>query len=123
MKKILIVEDDTVSREALSDILGIEYEIDTACNGVEAQDKFVSFSPDLVIMDIMMPERDGYKAIRQLRAEEQKRGKAIMKILVTTALASEKLRDDLEKFDITYFFKPVDIRILKKVIKDKLQDA
>jgi CheY-like chemotaxis protein len=66
-KKILITDDDPVIIELLQVNLEMEgYDVVTAANGLEAVDKASSESPDLVILDIMMPKMDGWSARAEL---------------------------------------------------------
>ena len=67
MAKILVVEDDPQVREMLRDNLTHEnYEVAEACDGNDALEKFKQSHYDLVIMDIVMPEKDGIEAIYSL---------------------------------------------------------
>jgi len=67
--KILIAEDDLHIRQGLSDLLSQEgYEVETAENGKRALELFKTSSPQFVILDIMMPEMDGYSVCREIRA-------------------------------------------------------
>ena len=67
--KILIAEDDLHIRQGLSDLLSQEgYEIETAENGKIALELFQKQKPQFVILDIMMPEMDGYSVCREIRA-------------------------------------------------------
>lgn len=70
-KKILIVEDDNIIREALSEFLANEgYETSTATNGKEAVDIAQKITPDLIIMDMFMPVMDGWDATRIIKETE-----------------------------------------------------
>jgi len=67
--KILIAEDDLHIRQGLSDLLSQEgYEIEAAENGKIALELFQKQKPQFVILDIMMPEMDGYSVCREIRA-------------------------------------------------------
>lgn len=67
--KILIAEDDLHIRQGLSDLLSQEgYEIEVAENGKLALALFQKQKPQFVILDIMMPEMDGYAVCREIRA-------------------------------------------------------
>ena len=67
--RILVVEDDQAVREALERALSFEgYEIDTATDGAVALSHLRSSTPDLVILDVMMPHVDGIETCRRIRA-------------------------------------------------------
>ena len=67
--KILIAEDDHNIREGLRDLLSQEgYDIDTAKNGKIALELYKQQKPQFVILDIMMPEIDGYSVCREIRS-------------------------------------------------------
>ena len=119
-KKILVVDDDEDIRTTLRFILEDEgYGVDTVENGVEAGIKLSDFEPDLILMDIMMPGMDGYKAIKYLNAGKERTGRDV-KVIVVTALVSEGLLTDLKKMGIKYMNKPVDSRKLMKMIREEL---
>lgn len=67
---ILLVEDDASVRELLKVLLEVEgYDILEAKDGVEGLEKAGSASPDLMILDLMMPEIDGERVLARLRSE------------------------------------------------------
>lgn len=67
--KILVAEDDRLTRRGLVEVLEAEgYETVEAADGAEALDLFDRVHPDVVCLDIMMPEIDGYEVCRRLRA-------------------------------------------------------
>jgi len=69
MKKILLVDDDPVFNLLHGSVLRRSgYEIATATNGVEALAAIETFKPDLVVLDVMMPVKDGLTMLRELRA-------------------------------------------------------
>jgi PAS domain S-box-containing protein len=66
---ILIVDDDPIVRETLSRLLSREgYDLSIAVNGTEALDKAPEITPDLILLDVMMPGMDGFEVCRRLRA-------------------------------------------------------
>ena len=68
MNKILIVEDEIRLREMVKEYLENEdFEIFEASDGVEAMERFKEFNPDLVLLDIMLPEIDGWSVLKELR--------------------------------------------------------
>ncbi len=71
--KILVAEDDVHTREGLREILeGEGYLVQTAANGKEAMAQYVAFQPDLVCLDIMMPDVSGYDVCREIRRDPRK---------------------------------------------------
>jgi DNA-binding response OmpR family regulator len=69
MKRILVIEDEPQMRLGLRDNLELEgYEVETAADGDEGLLKAASFSPDLVILDVMLPKKNGFDVCRDLRA-------------------------------------------------------
>ncbi|MBP3452889.1 MAG: response regulator transcription factor [Clostridia bacterium] len=69
---LLIVDDEPKIRELIRKYARFEgYEVDEAVNGMEAVDKCRSRQYDLVIMDVMMPELDGFSACREIRKTSQ----------------------------------------------------
>lgn len=70
--KILVVDDDTNIAELISLYLNKEgYETKTAETGKEAIEYFKEYKPDLMLLDIMLPEADGYDVCREIRKEHQ----------------------------------------------------
>ncbi|MBI1874365.1 MAG: response regulator transcription factor [Acidobacteria bacterium] len=68
MKRILVIEDEPQMRLGLRDNLELEgYEVMTAADGEDGLTKAFSFLPDLVVLDIMLPHRNGFDVCRELR--------------------------------------------------------
>jgi two-component system, OmpR family, response regulator VicR len=83
-KKILVVDDEMPIAEILKYNLEEEgYQVVLAFNGEEALQKVATESPDLVILDIMMPQKDGYTACREIRQ------KSSIPIIMVTAREDE----------------------------------
>ena len=69
-RKILVVDDTLNMLKMISDFLvSQDYEVLTAADGKEALESFAAETPDLILLDIMMPNMDGYQFIRELRKE------------------------------------------------------
>jgi DNA-binding response OmpR family regulator len=69
MKRILVIEDEPQMLLGLRDNLELEgYEVQTASDGEEGLARAASFTPDLVILDVMLPKKNGFDVCRELRA-------------------------------------------------------
>ena len=88
MQKILIVDDIATNRKLLKQTLRAlkDYEIIEAANGLEAIERYKEDAPDLILMDINMPEMDGFTATRIIRRKQvQARNGEHMPIIAMTA--------------------------------------
>ena len=120
--KVLIVEDDFISRKLLQDVLGHYGECDVAVDGVEAVEAFkmsrdANKPYDLVCMDIMLPRMDGQQALKEIRKLEKEKGvdtKDEVKVLMVTALGDPKnVMESLYRGGAnSYIVKPVDTKKL-----------
>jgi CheY-like chemotaxis protein len=112
-KRILIVEDHRDSREALSALFeAFGYSVTEACNGREAVEIAQRDYPQLIIMDIMMPELDGFDASRRIRKIP---GHERTPIIAVSAM-EDAHELALQAGMSDYVRKPVDIRgLLNKV--------
>ncbi|MEA4906642.1 MAG: response regulator [Chloroflexi bacterium] len=87
MAKILIVDDAEFLRVRISKMLTADgYEVVEAENGARAIETYKSASPDVVLMDITMPEMDGLTALKEIRAIDPK-----AQIVMLTALGQESV--------------------------------
>ncbi len=105
--KILIVDDEEMNRKVLSVMLeSYGYHHASAKNGREALDKTREYGPDLIYLDIMMPEMDGYEACRLLKSDPQT---VHIPIVMVTALADRETRiKGLDAGANDFITKPVD---------------
>ncbi len=116
-KKILLVDDDVKNIFALSAALeGKGAVIETARNGIQAIKKLQENPTiDLVLMDIMMPEMDGYEATQEIRKDSR------FKRLPIIAVTAKAMGDDQEKCRIAgandYLAKPVDLTKLLSLLR------
>jgi twitching motility two-component system response regulator PilH len=70
MSEVLLVEDSPVQREMISGILKDHgWKVTIACDGVEALEQLQKFSPDLVVLDIVMPRMNGYELCRRIKSD------------------------------------------------------
>ncbi len=90
-KKILIVEDNLDLSKVLELLLKFPYEIILAINSTEAVDRAFTEEPDLIIMDLMMPEMNGFEAARMIRVVPETR---FIPILAITAGFSNRIEEE-----------------------------
>ena len=124
-KKLLLVEDNELNREIALEILKeAGFVVDTAEDGAVAVQKIKQAAPgqyDLILMDIQMPNLDGYEATRQIRALPDAE-KASIPIFAMTANAFEEDRQNaLEAGMNGHIAKPLDVPHLLRVLADALK--
>jgi diguanylate cyclase (GGDEF)-like protein len=68
-QKVLVADDDAINRQVLAELLKPEYTVLLAKNGEQALERALRHAPDLVLLDVMMPDMDGYEVLRRLRAD------------------------------------------------------
>ncbi len=101
--RILVIEDYSDLRQFLFDVLSDDYHVILAENGAIGLSIALNYPPDLIITDLMMPELDGEKFIREMR----QRGGSNVPILVLSARADEASRETLlDQFVQDYMTKP-----------------
>ncbi len=124
--KILIAEDDRMSRTFLAKFLAPAGEVDVAQDGMEALDFIMEAMKnhaqyDLLCLDIMMPKVDGLKVLKVVRAMEEQQGvppEEHLPIIMMTAIAESDYVD--RAFELgcdAYASKPVELNELEEVIK------
>jgi len=115
LARILIVEDNEMNRDMLSRRLRRKgYDIEVAVDGQQGIDKASDLLPDLVLMDMSLPLKDGWTATRELRGNAATAG---LKIIALTAHAMEGDRQKaIEAGCDDYDTKPIDLkRLLTKI--------
>lgn len=119
-KTILIVEDEAPIQLALKDVLEFEgFNVLEAKNGLEGLEISLEKHPDLILLDILMPQMNGIRMLKILRANEW--GKKAKVIILTNLDEREDIADALQNEVYDYFVK-TDIKITEVVqkIKEKL---
>lgn len=124
-KKLLVVEDNELNLEIASTLLKeAGFAVDTAENGKVAVEKVEAASADrydLILMDIQMPEMDGYEATRRIRALPDTK-KAALPIVAMTANAFEDDRKNALRAGMNgHIAKPLDIPKLFQVLSELLK--
>jgi two-component system, cell cycle response regulator DivK len=115
MHRILLVEDNELNRDMLSRRLERRgYQVHIAVDGKQGLDMAGTVSPDLILLDLSLPEMDGWEVLRRLKGDEVLRRIPVI-ALTAHALASDRERALQAGFD-EYDFKPVELpRLLRKL--------
>ncbi|OPY19452.1 MAG: response regulator PleD [Methanomethylovorans sp. PtaU1.Bin093] len=104
--KVLIVDDEPMNVELLEAYLGSEYVTVSASNGKEALTKVNEEKPDILLLDIMMPEMNGYDVCKLIRSAE---GTQLLPVVMVTALSNREDRiRGVEAGADDFLIKPVD---------------
>ena len=118
-KKVLIVDDEPGIRDSLRLLLQNSYEVITAADGAEALSLAGSVTPDLVLLDLILPKVDGIEILRQL-----KESGVNTPIIILTATNTVKTAVQAMKYGaVDYLNKPFDIEELRRLIAETLNGA
>jgi len=117
--KILIVDDEPVNIGVLANALKGSYEICTALNGYDAIRLVKEEAPDLVLLDVMMPELDGLQVCRLIRAEGAFADTPV--IFVTAVDSMEGEMQGLELGAVDYITKPMNLKLAKLRIRNQIE--
>ena len=116
--KILVVEDEERIRKVIKSFLEKKgYDVKEAADGSEGLDIFYEWNPDLILLDVMMPKKDGYEVCKAVREEKS------TPILMLTAKTQEE--DEIRGLELgadDYIRKPFSLRILELRVKNLLGD-
>ncbi|HZI58766.1 MAG TPA: response regulator [Verrucomicrobiae bacterium] len=122
MKRILIVDDKATSRELLRTVLERDgYSVSEAVDGGEAVEKTRAESPDLILLDLQMPVRNGYEVLSELRQDSRYAGLPII-ALTASAMEGDRARALAAGFT-AYLTKPVTLSNLREVVQRLLTPA
>ncbi len=118
--RILIIDDEPDNIRVMSKLLKEKYKVMAAVNGPEAIEICASeIPPDMILLDVMMPDMDGYEVCRQLKADKQTRDIPI--VFITAKAAAE---DEIKGFELgaaDYVSKPFNPVIVEARIKTRLE--
>ncbi len=115
---LLLVDDLPANIKVLLSVLREEYEILVATSGALALKSAMSKPVDLIVLDIVMPEMDGYEVCRRLKTEEST--KDVPVIFLTGGDADSDESEGLALGAVDYVTKPVNPQLLKRRIESQL---
>ncbi|MEM1073615.1 MAG: response regulator [Pseudomonadota bacterium] len=118
-KHVLLVEDETNIIEAMRFLLSREgWQVDTHENGADATEVIRSLKPDLVVLDVMLPGRNGFEILEDLRRDTET---ANLPVLMLTARGQSRDREMAEKAGVSRFMtKPFSNSEVLTAVRDLL---
>jgi diguanylate cyclase (GGDEF)-like protein len=120
--RVLIADDDAAIRQMLEDLLAEDgYSVTSTANGHELVQLAQQIIPDLILVDLMMPQMDGYEAIRQLRNDT--RTAHIPMLILTAQIHTRNVVVGFQSGADDYITKPFDTAILLARIQSQLRRA
>lgn len=115
MSKILIADDSLFMRKILKDILSEQYEVIEADSGAKALEQFEKENPDLVLLDIIMPEgeEEGVKVLRTIIEKDPE-----AQVVMITAVGQEAIIEECRKLGAKdYIVKPFDAKRVAEIVE------
>ena len=117
---VLLVDDNPQHLELLEVYMEDlpEVRVMTATNGLEAMEKVATESPDLVLLDIMMPKMSGFEVCKRIKSDPQTRG--IIVVMVTALNETSDIERAAECGTDDYLSKPIDRKALVDLVRNLL---
>lgn len=116
---VLVVDDSSMTRLRLGRLLEQEHEVILAANGQEGLDMAASHKPDLILLDVVMPEMDGYETCSRLKADPATRD--IPVIFVSASTEEEDETWGLEIGAVDYIQKPFRAAVVLARVRNQIQ--
>jgi len=116
--KLLVVDDEV----EICDFLKMffeerEFQVEVAYTGKNALEKVESYQPDIILLDIKIPDLDGIEVLRRVKAKHPKIG-----VLMVTAIeTTEKINEALKLGADNYITKPLSLEYLENDVREKLK--
>ncbi len=119
-KLFLVAEDNELNAEILTEMLHMDgAECEVAVNGKEAVEMFEKADPDrydMILMDVQMPEMNGYEATRAIRASAHPRAKSIPIVAMTANTFAEDVKNALDSGMDGHLAKPIDMAAVRETV-------
>ena len=114
---ILIVDDDTSNLLELTSILKADYKIHAVRNGLSALENANEYLPDLILLDVIMPDMNGFEVLTELKKSEKT--KSIPVIFITGLSGNES--EGLALGAVDYIHKPFNIDDVKQKVNQQFE--
>jgi two-component system, OmpR family, response regulator len=120
--KLLIVDDEKDTVDMLKDIFEAEnYEVETANDGPECLEKLENYTPDMILLDIMMPKMNGWMLFLNLQKNPKLRKIPVM--VISAKPLSEESQNKVTLLGVKdYIIKPFDIQTLTEKVKEIIEE-
>jgi len=116
---LLIIDDDKANLQILTSILNSQYTIYTATNGANGIKIAGKYLPDLILLDIIMPEMDGYQTLAEIKRNEKTKN---IPVIFITGLDNEKDEEKGLALDAAdYITKPFSTEVVKLRVRNHIQ--
>jgi len=115
---VLVVDDEKQNRVLLSELLKDDYKVFLAKNGIQALERAREHLPDLIMLDVLMPEMDGYQVIRALKADDLTRDIPVIFISALDSAGDEEKGLELGALD--YIPKPFHPSIVRARVRNHM---
>ena len=109
MKKILVVEDDNYLANAYRvKLTKVGFEVKNSFDGSEAIEALKTFTPDLILLDIVMPKKDGFATLEEIKKNDQIKN---IPVIIASNLGQKEDKDRGEKLGAADFFVKTDFTL------------
>ena len=120
MKYILAADDEPTNLLIIEEALMDDYEVETVVDGVECLNSIKNRRPDLLLVDVAMPNMDGIEVCQNIRSEEELKNIPI--IMLSGFASKEDIERGLEAGADDYFTKPFEPSVLREIVKKYLDN-
>ena len=118
--KLLVVENHPEMKMALKDVLeDAGYRVESAANGKDGLNLFITFQPDLIISDITMPVMDGHQLLHAVRSSPK--GKFTPFIFLSAYQKTVKFVEEITRQSADFLIKPISKKELLKVVHARMR--
>ncbi|HTJ95534.1 MAG TPA: diguanylate cyclase [Pararobbsia sp.] len=121
MQKVLVVDDAAINRQVLADLLKADHTVILAKSGEQALSLAAQHQPDLMLLDVVMPEINGYEVLRRLKSNS--RTATIAVIFITGLDSPEDEEHGLTLGASDYITKPFNLAVVRARVRSHLQLA
>lgn len=116
---VMVVDDAQENIDILATVLGLQYNVSIAMDGKSALDKIAKEPPDLILLDIVMPEMDGFEVCRQLKSQTETQDIPI--IFLTAKTDGKSIVEGFQAGVVDYITKPFNVTELLVRVKTQLE--